>query len=95
MEPDAMDALVAAIEAVARAYSGNDMAALGHARRGLYEALAAWCEAPGGRGRFDKTCACGTPLVRNGVTVNGHWIGAVCDECVAASYRESAERGAK
>ena len=29
----------------------------------------------------DVTCDCGTPLVRNGITVTEHWIGNICDPC--------------
>lgn len=47
------------------------------------------------------TCACGTPLVRDGVTVAEHWIGDRCDKCAAdappprAAGRLAAEREAE
>ena len=60
----------------------------GYCVLGIKEATSARSEAAGGE---DKTCPCGTPLVRDGVTVKSHWIGAVCDDCEAAMFRKHAE----
>lgn len=33
-------------------------------------------------------CKCGTPLVRDGVTVTEHWIGDRCDPCDRKARQE-------
>lgn len=37
---------------------------------------------------LNVTCACGTPLVRNGITVTEHWIGDRCDPCDRKARQE-------
>jgi hypothetical protein len=37
---------------------------------------------------MNVTCKCGTPLVRNGVTVTEHWIGDRCDPCDRKARQE-------